>query len=312
MLGFQGVTFVLALGLLSAASAAQAGDCTSTLSCYHAAMPLYNQNDPSLGSYWLPNGPEKSMLCGPTSGSMALQAVYGNLWRAERAKVAGWTLSSFAGRTPVQQIQAMAGKMGTSPTGGSWFVPIWDLTSLNYVMNSLPYLAQSAGNFPVTGGSGGYVSGWGPVVDVDRYASHLQATHKSADIIVHGDYTRHTSCFLGACASYFTRDGGHIVAISGYETINGIKNVVINDPWYAHRENHVFGQVYAVDGWTVTVLPKVGIQSSYLYRSGSHYRIIDGELGIWAGNSNGPEPVQILVPTMTLIKSSTTSGMLAP
>ncbi len=311
---------VLGIALVFVSSNAPAGDCFSAAACYHMAMPLYDQRDPSFGSYWLPNGPSRSMLCGPTSGAMALQAVYGALWSEEKSKVGGWTRTSFVNKTRQQQIIAMAYKMSTDPRDGTTYIP-WDPPVISYGMNAgLPHRATRAGDFPVAGGSGGSVSGWGPVVSVGRYVNRMRSAQKSADIILHGKYSRDVTSILGVDTVTFWRDGGHIVAVRGHESIAGLfQSVVIHDPSYAQRQNRMIGQLHAGTEWgswhgipyikSVTILPTLGFQSSYLYSEGNTYRIIDGELGLWAGIPRGAEPIHL---TPSLLNTLSISGTLAP
>jgi hypothetical protein len=120
-MGKMGFRFgaVALLGLVSGQAHAYT-QCTSENECQFNLMPLVNQNDPAIGTTWLPDGPSESQLCGPAAGVMALTAIL--IEGTSVVETPSTTVQTIYGQTNPERIRRMATLMGTSPTGGT---PLW-------------------------------------------------------------------------------------------------------------------------------------------------------------------------------------------
>jgi hypothetical protein len=249
-------------------------------------MPLYNQTDNSLGSYWLPNGGSHSMLCGPTSAAMSLasQVYYAGTVNTPQ----GWTASSFVPKTWQQRVQNMASLVGCSPTGGTMYWP-W-LTNVGESNG----VAGRAGDFKL--GADDSASFWPEDVqgqDIEPYTQNRNST-----VLIYGHYYRNDNNVLGTDFVTFSRNGGHVIAVSGFIRNGGGANndtFVINDPWGGVYQWYKMLQIqggffwtrhtgwFGIPYWTldsVVTLPVVGSQAGYLIHSGTYYGIMEAHTNL--------------------------------
>jgi len=275
-----------ALSLVASLPSFAADVCRDPQACYWTTMPLFSQLDPTIGSHWLPDGPAKSQLCGPTAGAMALQAVI-NAASPGNLKSETWT-ANFSAQTPPQKIASASELMQTWPKSGTIFIPT--IFGANIVSTSIGAGRMIPGKRSEFQSADGTVSGWGPHVSNSTYISRLRASRKRADIMAYGHYKRHQSSILGVRIVTFSREGGHFVAVNGHY---GKDWLHIYDPWGGVREWQNIGSLEGGlkwrKGWLgipfpdeLTVLPNISSRASYLYKTDIQVKFIDGDMGIWA------------------------------
>jgi hypothetical protein len=257
--------------------------CASGATNCSFAMPAYDQTGSSLsnvdGHNLLPNGAQHSMLCGPVSATMALQAqlTYTLPSAAHPNPVQGWTATNFSGRPWANQVLAMYDKTGADDVNGTVFLPadlgsLIDTTESNGVSGRYTDFAHGAGHgtsyFPehVEGG------------DIEP---HLRAGQSV--VVLHGHYTQVTDeGWWGCHLTYYSRHGGHYMAYHGFSRNNYTPDddsFMINDPWWGQQySDRIATQWDSVGICSIEVGPVVGLGFGYYVgqSAGTGFEILEG------------------------------------
>lgn len=234
-------------------------------SCFFDNMPIYDQKDPDIGKDLLPRGASNSMLCGPTSGAMALQAIVNNLAQPTQLNSGSWTAKSFIAATPAMkekdraifQIRAMSKKMGTSPTAGTY---------TNQIGSGVGARAADFTKKVAKGVTTGYPVSY----PFQNYADYL-SKEKSAVVMMYGYYNRSSKTSNGKTYYSYARNGGHFVTVNGF---NKDKLLIYNPIDAVKNERSVTIVKNGCAGTVCENLPGGLKQRSLLFISGT-YRFID-------------------------------------
>ena len=261
--------FALSLAL-PAASEARVLCSPSATTCTFTEMPLYNQNDASIGSELLPNGPSKSALSGPTAAAMALQGVITEVSSPASIAEGSWIDSTFLKgfdqltfkEKQGHQIRSMAAITGTSPTEG---------TNPSRVGSGVYGRAE---DFAIAGGA---TTSFPVSFSNSTYVNYVK-TDKSATVILFGHYTRTATTANGKTYYNYKRNGGHFVTVNGF---SGNK-LLLFDPWYGQRQEREVTIIKkgCADG-VCQNLPSLS-QRSLLSVSGNSFKFIDHHTRLWA------------------------------
>lgn len=287
-------------GLLGLASVSMFADlaearilCSSTAtSCYFSKMPLYSQNDPSLGyiknsagQYLIPfrtaTGAvdvNRSMLCAPTAAAMALQGVVSELSSPNNAKAGYYVRDTFMKVTTTMtalqkanhHILSQTNRFPTSPTSGT------SLWSMPRGMSQLAGAFLSAGGGFVPHSPNDNLHYMKSITDLIGYIKGS----KAAILFKRRNYKRVANVSAGKTYYTYTFTGGdHFVAANGF---SGSK-LLIYDPWYAQRyERQVVVIKEGCSGTVCQDLPNTTVGRSALYLSGDNFTFIDGHSTLWA------------------------------
>jgi hypothetical protein len=171
-------------------------------------MPLYSQNEPDYGSTWLPNGPSRSMLCGPTSAAMCLAA---NLQAAPPSGATPW-LDAFRSGGRVERVTRMAEWLGTDPSDGTDRTE--SISGFVSLRAQMTYGGVSPEVFSVAPTHDASATTPGSLV--------REMLRTTPGILVHfGRYRERRLefdySFLKLVIVEYERDGGHLVALRGHE-----------------------------------------------------------------------------------------------
>lgn len=272
--------------------------CYQKSSCFLEQMPRLNQNGSFIPSDLVPNGDHlQSKLCAPVSGMMVLRS----LPNLETNVMTGSELKSkFVGKTPQEQIRYMVNKMNTDIIEGTSFTPSMFPTSIQAIFETLAdWVGGGRADKAIPGvkdqvnRSGGYVSTYNPSMNNLTLINKMKATstYRAASMINYGHFSRSATKILGLTTYVYSRDGGHYVAVNGYDANN---RILIYDP----KGNYAtYRNISALDlstKWdTVIGIPYVSeihlnIYNPFaksvptLFSEGGQYKIIGGYMGMYS------------------------------
>jgi hypothetical protein len=265
--------FVVAMGLTSVNQAEARILCSSgSTSCYFSRMPIYNQNDTSLGSALLPRGAALSALCGPTSGSMVLAGVVSEVSSSSNIKSTSWTKANF-----LRGVSTMTFSQKQKH----------QITQMTNLMNTDVYTSGTSSTYAYRGAygrkgdfltAGGATSGKPISYPNSNYINYIK-NDKSAVLINFGHYLRSSSISNGKTYYSYRRTGGHYVAQNGFSG----SDLMIYDPWYGVKVRRRITTIY--DGCSGSICQNVpgGLaHRSYLYASNGSYKFIEWHSRLWA------------------------------
>jgi hypothetical protein len=253
-------------------------------------MPIYWQNDSTLGTYWVRNG--GSMLCAPTSGAMILASQQYYTGATNPAISTSWTAKSFQYKTWQDQVRNMAALMTTSPTLGTIMLPWSDSTFAGK--------GVSGRSSDFTRGGYGSTSFWPTGIKGSDVEPNLRA--RRGMMLTHGHYNRNITRILGTDYHTFWRHGGHFIAVNGFTRNDSNSNndtFQINNPWSGMREwrrikqiqGGIFGSWHS--GWMgipywwtdkVVTLPVIATSAGYILQTDNRFEILEGYTQLGASN----------------------------
>lgn len=266
--------------------------------CFNEHMPLLNQRGAWVPANLVPDGDRsRSMLCGPTSGLMVLKS----LKNAEFNALPGSEIQrEFMGRTNADQLAYVTRKMGTSVKNGTWFLPSLLPSYLQSILSTIAeWVAGGRADLVVPGvknqiaRTDGYVSGYNPPMNNFTLIDKIKntSTFRGSSMLSYGHFTRYTTTVLGLTSYRYGRDGGHFVAVNGYDAYN---RLLIYNPSDATAD---FRDIKPLDlttkwgkTWGIPYVSEIHINiynpfaSSvpFLLSEGNKYKIIDGYMGMYS------------------------------
>jgi hypothetical protein len=222
-IGKMQATLVLSVlfGLIggSEASARSVLYCSSSGSgCFYSRMPLYSQNSNSLSDLFPSGDPNKSMLCAPTSASMALGAIVDD---GLSFYSSSWTGEKFAWKSQERRIRNFVKEMdtdvndGTTGAGEKFKKRQADIYRASGNVDSASFTTIDDGRIKEL---------------IDRH---------EVNILSRGVYDRSCSGSLSG-SSYsctYRRKSGHVLAVNGSLVENGVRKTRLYDPWYTQVKN---------------------------------------------------------------------------
>lgn len=185
-------------------------------------------------------------------------------------------------KAPHKQVEAMASKMGTSPTKGTGFAGMLKGTvdrAADFAVDlgaSYTKLGSSALNLLIGSLSMVFDGHVFPDFDAADVRAGMQKPNtRELSVLVYGHYAKKTKKVLGVKFSRYKRDGGHVVAVNGYVG----NKLAINDPWYASYHTYEPYRMKLFKKWNdIHIVPgSLGKGVSILYSEpqNNYYGIID-------------------------------------
>lgn len=273
------IQYTLLIPALSMPAWARGPDCTAdgtgmTTGCQFTKMPLLDQTDEAIDPEhddWLPFGGNRSMLCGPVSGVMTVDAALNHA--DQPVRVTGWTATNYLPEDWIGRLKALGRKFLTDAKTGTALPLSW------------PY-AEIGRHVFVNNREAGKAIGevvW-PRATNETLSRNLKWGY--AQTLAYGHYEKQVARILGQEIITFGRKGGHYVALQGYVKNRDKTLLAINNPWGAVREYRTTEPLSSGIRWrgwfrsTLTIVPHVFGTGYTLYREGNQYKFIDGYFGL--------------------------------